>query len=127
MTELPLRKFGFTFGVVFAILALWSRASPLASAVFSALCLATLVATLARPSLLAVPAGLWMKLGELMHRIVSPIVLGAMYLVLIVPFGLLRRWLGGDPLKRRYDPALASYWTPCEARSRKLDDFRQQF
>jgi hypothetical protein len=62
-----------------------------------------------------------------MHRVVSPVVLGAMYLLLIVPCGLLRRWLGGDPLKRRYDAALASYWTQCQARSRNLDDFRRQF
>jgi hypothetical protein len=127
MTELPLRKFGLTFGAVFAILAVWLRASPLPLAVFSVMSLGTLAATFAKPSLLAVPARLWMKLGELMHRIVSPIVLGVMYLVLIVPFGLLRRWLGGDPLKRRYEAALASYWTQCEARSHKLDDFRQQF
>ena len=127
MTELPLRKFGLTFGAVFAILAVWLRASPLPLAIFSALSLGTLAATFARPSLLAAPARLWMRLGELMHRVVSPVVLGIMYLGLFVPFGLLRRWFGGDPLKRRYDAALASYWTQCPARSRKLDDFRQQF
>ncbi len=127
MTELPLRKFGLTFGVVFAILAVWLRASPLALASFSALSLATLAVTFARPTLLAVPARLWMGLGELLHRVVSPVVLGIMYLGLIVPFGLLRRWLGGDPLKRRYEAELASYWTQCPERSRKLEDFRQQF
>ena len=127
MTELPLRKFGLTFGAVFALLALWLRASPLSWAILSTLSLATLTVTFARPSLLAAPARLWMALGELMHRVVSPLVLGVMYLALVVPTGLLRRWLGGDPLKRRYEAALESYWTQCPPRPRCLDDFRQQF
>lgn len=127
MTELPLRKFGLTFGAVFAILAVGMRASPLPWAIFSALSLGALAVTFARPFLLAGPARLWMKLGEAMHRVASPIVLGAMYLVIVVPTGLLRRWLGGDPLERRYDATLASYWVQCPPRARKLDDFRQQF
>ena len=127
MTELPLRKFGLTFGAVFAVLAAWFRAAPLPLAAFSVLSLGMLAAAFLRPSLLAVPSRLWMRLGELMHRVVSPVVLGIMYVGLFVPFGLLRRWLGGDPLKRRYDAAVASYWTQCPPRSRKLDDFRQQF
>ena len=127
MTELPLRKFGFTFGAVFAILALWLRANPPAPAILGALSAGTLAITFLRPGLLAVPARMWLRLGELLHRVVSPVILGIMYLVLFVPFGLARRLLGGDPLKRRYDARLASYWTPCAPRARKLDDFRQQF
>jgi hypothetical protein len=127
MSEIPVRKFGLTFGVVFAALALWLRANTVAMAALGALSVHTHVDTFARPALLAGPARLWRRLGELMHRIVSPVVLGLMYLGLFVPFGLARRWLSGDPLKRGYDARAASYWTPCEPRTRTLDDFRQQF
>ncbi len=127
MTKLPLRKFGFLFGAVFAILAAWFRATPLALATFSALAVAMGAAALARPTLLELPARLWMQFGDLLHRVVSPVVLGAMYALLIVPTGLLRRWLGGDPLMRRFEASAKSYWTQCPARSRTLDDFRQQF
>lgn len=127
MTELPLRKFGLMFGAVFALLAAWYRAAPLALAVFSLLALGMVAAALLRPSLLAGPTRLWMRLGNLLHHVVSPVVVGVMYVVLIVPAGLLRRWFGGDPLKRHYDKSLASYWTQCDERSRKLEDFRQQF
>ena len=127
MSELPLRTFGFLFAVVFALLAAWLRARPWALAAFAALSAAMLLAAVARPALLAGPNRLWMKLAEVLHRVVSPVVLGVLYVLLIVPTGLLRRWFGGDLLKRRYDPAAASYWTPCEPRSRKLDDFRQPF
>lgn len=127
MGELPLRKFGFMFVVVFAILAAWLRARPWALVVFPMLSALTLVATLVRPAILAAPARWWMKLAEILHRIVSPVVLGIMYLGLFVPFGFARRLLGGDPLKRGYDAAAASYWMKCEPRARTLDDFRQQF
>lgn len=127
MSELPLRKFGLMFGVVFALLAAWLRATAWALALFSLLSIAMLAAGLLRPALLAGATRLWLKLGEVLHRIVSPVVLGAMYALLLVPTGLLRRWLGGDPLNRRYDASAASYWTPCAPRSRSLDDFRQQF
>ena len=127
MTELPLRKFGFTFAAIFAFLAAWYYRTPLTSAIFAALAVGMLAAALVRPSLLAVPTRLWFALGDVLHRVTSPIVLGLMYVVVITPSGLLRRWLGGDPLKRRFDPTLASYWTSCAPRSRKLDDFRHQF
>lgn len=125
--ELPLRKFGLMFVAVFAIVAVWLRAHSWALVAFPALAVATLVITFARPSLLAGPTRLWMKLAEVLHRIVSPIVLGVMYLVLFVPFGFARRLFGGDPLERRYDAELRSYWKKCEPRTRTLDDFRQQF
>ena len=127
MNELQSRSFGLMFGVVFALLAAWQRATPWALAAFAALSAASVTLALARPSLLAGPTRLWMKLAEVLHRVVSPIVLGALYALIVVPTGLLRRAFGGDPLKRSYDPAAASYWTPCEPRSRTLEDFRRQF
>ena len=127
MNELPVRSFGLMFGVVFALLAAWLRAVPWALAAFGLLSAASLAAALFRPSLLAGPARMGLKLGEVLHRVVSPVVLGVLYGLLVVPTGLLRRWLGGDPLKRAYDPAAPTYWTPCEPRSRSLDDFREQF
>jgi len=127
MNGLPLRKFGFTFAVVFALLAFSQRTRPWAALVLALACAALIALAIARPSVLSTPARLWLKLGEAMHRVVSPVVLGILYALLVVPVGLLRRWLGGDPLKRRYDPSAPTYWTPVEAKARTLDDFRQQF
>ena len=127
MGELPLRKFGFMFAVVFAIVTASLRARPWALVVFPALSAITLAVTLVRPAVLARPTRLWMKLADVLHEIVSPVVLGMMYACIFVPFGLLRRLFGGDPLERRYDARRESYWTNCAPRARTLDDFRQQF
>jgi len=105
------RSFGFLFVVVFALIAgvAWWRASSLAlwSAVLSVL---TLVVTLVRPSALRPLNRIWMKLAELLHRFVSPIVLGIIYFVLLTPIAWIFRLRGRDVLRRRADPAVSSYW-----------------
>jgi hypothetical protein len=51
-----------------------------------------------------------MRLGMLLHRIVSPIALGIMFFLVITPMGLLMRALGKDPLRLRLRPDEGSYW-----------------
>ena len=50
--------------------------------------------------------------------IMSHVILGIVYYLLITPIGLLMRLLGRDPLQRRFDPKRTSYWEPkTESRS----------
>lgn len=64
------------------------------------------------------PAGLaplyhaWMRLGMLLHKIVSPLVLGLLFVLLFVPTALLLRLFRYDPLASRLDPDAASYRVP---------------
>ena len=53
---------------------------------------------------------LWTKLGVLLAKLVSPVALGLIYVLGIVPTGLIIRLLGKDPLRLRFDPATADYW-----------------
>ncbi|TXF13363.1 hypothetical protein [Pelomicrobium methylotrophicum] len=85
------RAFGALFVFVFAALALWRWLAAgwgLWPKVWAALSVAVLVVTVVRPALLTPFNRAWMRLGDLLHRIVSPVVLGVMYAVLIVPVGL---------------------------------------
>jgi len=52
----------------------------------------------------------WTKLGLLLYRVVSPIVLGLLFYVTLTPIALVMRLLGKDPLRLRRDPDAASYW-----------------
>ena len=52
----------------------------------------------------------WTKLGVLLYRIVSPVVLGLLFYLTVTPIALLLRLLGKDPLRLRRDPDGASYW-----------------
>jgi hypothetical protein len=42
--------------------------------------------------------------------VVSYLVLGILFFLVLTPFGLVFRLLGRDPLERRFDKASRSYW-----------------
>ncbi len=42
----------------------------------------------------------WMRLGLLLNRIVSPIVLGFVFFLVVTPLGLIMRIAGRDPMRR---------------------------
>ena len=51
----------------------------------------------------------WMKFGLLASRVMTPLVLGIVYFVIISPMAIIMRLLGKDPLQRSLDPEQKSY------------------
>ncbi len=105
------RSFGIVFAVVFGLVGLW----PLTGGGWPrwwALAVAALflVVALARPKLLKWPNRLWFLFGQLLHRIVNPIVMGLMFFTTVLPIGLILRAVGKDLLHLRFDPDAESYW-----------------
>jgi hypothetical protein len=109
------RAFGIVFAVVFLIIGILPLVFGGALRTWS-LAIGALFMAIAflRPSLLAPLNRLWTRLGLLLHRIVSPVVLGVMFFGVITPIGLARRALGKDSLRLRYDPAASTYWVARE-------------
>ncbi len=62
------------------------------------------------PSILAYPNLLWTKLGILLGRIVTPIVMFLVYAVTVVPIGLMMRVSGKNLLTLKADQTSESYW-----------------
>lgn len=58
----------------------------------------------------------WFKLALALNRIVSPVVMGVLFLVAIVPFGLAMQ-LKRDPLRKRPAQGSTTHWIACEAAS----------
>jgi Saxitoxin biosynthesis operon protein SxtJ len=56
----------------------------------------------------------WTKLGLLLFKVVNPVVLALIYLVTIVPIGLIMRACGHDPLRLKRDPSASTYWVKRE-------------
>jgi hypothetical protein len=63
-----------------------------------------------RPGILAPLNRLWTKLGVLLFRVISPIVLGAIFLLCIAPIGWMMRLAGKDILRLRLEPETRTYW-----------------
>ncbi len=51
----------------------------------------------------------WMKLGLLLGRITTPIILGVVFYLLIWPMGFAMRLFGRDPMARRLDDVVKTY------------------
>ena len=60
---------------------------------------------------------LWVKLGVLLGKLISPIVLGWPVLRHPYPVGAVMRLTGKDPLRLKLDPDADSYWIRRERRS----------
>ena len=105
------RSFGTLFVVVFALIGAygWWRDSATPPWAF-ALSAVTLLLTLAKPDWLAPANRAWMKLAEILHRIVSPIALGIMFFGVLTPMALVMRLIGRDAMKRRFEPSARTYW-----------------
>ena len=92
-----------------------------------AIAIAFAVAGLLFPSLLAPLARLWARIGAFLHRVVSPIVLGVMFFLVVTPIGLLMRGFGKDPLRLKFDRTAESYWIPREPPGPAPDSLKNQF
>ena len=124
------RSFGALFAVVFALLAVWqgvtSRFGPWT--VFWSICSAlVLVVTVFAPNALTPFNRAWMRLALFLNRIVSPVVLGVMYAVLIVPVGLVMRLIGRDALQLKKDLDAESYWRERAQCRVPPESFKNQF
>ncbi|MGD2075889.1 MAG: SxtJ family membrane protein [Gammaproteobacteria bacterium] len=65
-------------------------------------------ALLAPGSLRPVYAG-WMKFGQVMNWINTRVILGILFYGVFLPFGLVMRLFGRDPMHRRRDTAASTY------------------
>ncbi len=78
------------------------------------------------PQLLTPLNRLWYALGIILGKVINPIVLGAMFFVLITPIALLTRLFGRDELKIKKSFA-HSYWVDRLPPGPQSDSFKNQF
>lgn len=128
-TPLPSnRSFGFLFTAVFALVGGWMAWRQVAAYPWwlgaSGL---TLLVTLAWPAWLAPFNRAWMKLADVLGRIVSPIVLGVLFYLVVTPFGFIKRLTGWDPMRRRFDATSSSYWIDRSPPGPPPDSLKNQF
>jgi hypothetical protein len=89
--------------------------------------IALVVFAIAIPGRLILMTRVWLRLGVILHYVVGPIVLGALWLGIFAPVGFVRRTFGKDPMHLEYDRTAVSYWHTREQRRYSLEDFRRQF
>jgi hypothetical protein len=122
------RSFGLTFAAVFLVVAvwpLWSGGGARAWALAAALGCAGLA--LLRPAALRPLNRAWARLGLLLHRMVSPVVMAFLFYGVVTPTALLMRLFGKNPLRLGFERESRSYWIAREPPGPEPETMRHQF
>ena len=106
------RSFGFLFFIVFFIIAFWSFRGNIEQIIIWSISLSIifLILGLINSKLLTPLNKSWHYLGIILGIIVSPIVMGLIYFLVVSPIGFIMRLIGKDLLKLKYDKSIKSYW-----------------
>ena len=105
------RSFGLVFFVVFLIVALWPLKNEEDIRLWSlVLSIIFFILGVLNSKLLTPLNKLWLKLGMFLGSIVSPIVMGIVYFIVVTPIGIFMRLLGKDLLNTRKVNNASTYW-----------------
>jgi hypothetical protein len=114
-----LRYFGWTVGSILVLIGfwplIWRNTDPYWWGFVAAGCL-MVPGTIFPRSLFWAYKG-WMTAGHVLGWINTRIILGAVFVGVITPIGMVRRWLGKDPMGCKLRPDLESYRIPRLPRS----------
>ena len=119
------RNFGLVFFVVFLIVALWPLKYDEEIRLWSlVLSIIFFILGVLNSKLLTPLNKLWFKFGILLGSIVSPIVMGIVYFLVVTPIGVFMRFLGKDLLKTSKVKNTNTYWIQ---RDKQKNTMRKQF
>ena len=118
------RSFGIVFFFVFLIVSLWPLINENPVRVwFSYIAIIFLILGLLNSKFLTPLNRSWLKFGELLGRVISPLVMGLVYFVILTPIGLFMRLIRKDLLGIKFSKK-NSYWIK---RDKNIGTMKRQF
>jgi hypothetical protein len=105
------KGFGLLFFVVFFSIGLWpliTNESP--RIIFLIFSLIFLILGLMNSKILTPLNKLWIKFGELLGKVIAPIVMIIIYFAVLTPLSFIVRAFGKDLLKVKFSNKVSSYW-----------------
>ena len=114
------KSFGIVFFIVFLLIALYPLSYSGEIRVWSAvISLIFLILGLLNSKFLAPLNKVWFKFGLFLGKIISPIVIGIIFFLVVTPTGLIMRILGKDLLNLKYNKN-KSYWIEKDGPKSKM-------
>ena len=118
------KSFGILFFIVFFLIAIWPIIDSGSVRIWSImLSLIFLILGILNSKILSPLKSAWIKLGEVLGKIIAPIVMGFIYFFIITPIGILMRLIGKDLLGIKYSKN-NSYWIK---REKNINTMKRQF
>jgi len=114
------RSFGIVFFIIFFLIALYPLLSDqeirlwalIISAIF-------LILGLLKSKLLTPLNKLWFRFGIFLGKIITPIIMGIIFFIVVTPIGLIMRLIGKDVLNLKYNKK-KSYWIEKDGPKSKM-------
>ena len=119
------RSFGLLFFVVFLVIAFWplTKKNEINLYLIS-IALIFFVLGILNSKILSPLNKAWIKLGEILGRIVAPVVMAIVYFIILTPISLLVRLFGKDLIGMKFSNDIKSYWVK---RKKSLGSMDKQF
>ena len=119
------RSFGILFFLVFLGFGLWPLTKEMSPNIYLIIIsVVFLVLGLLNSKLLSPLNEIWIKFGEILGRIIAPLIMALVYFLILTPISLLVRVFGKDLLGLKYLKEQNSYWIK---RKKEIGTMDKQF
>ena len=119
------RSFGILFFLVFLGFGLWPLTNEMSPNIYLIIIsVIFLFLGLLNSKLLSPLNNLWIKFGEILGKIIAPIVMAVVYFLILTPISLLVRLFGKDLIEMKFNNNVKSYWIK---RKKDLGSMDKQF
>ena len=118
------KSFGYLFFGLFLILSLWPVLNDNSiNFLFLSISAVFFILTILKAKILDFLNNYWIKLGELLGKVIAPIIMFLVFFVIVTPLSLLTKLLKKDLLNIRFNNS-KTYWTN---KVKKIDSMDKQF
>ena len=115
------RSFGILLFLFFMVISLWPLLSNNELRIWSlVIAIIFLVLVIFNPKLLSPLTKLWIKLGEIIGKFISPIIIGLIFLIILTPIGLLMKMFKKDLLNLKFSKN-NTYWVKRKTKLNSMD------
>ena len=119
------KSFGILFFLVFLGLGLWPLTNDNNPNIYLIIIsIIFLILGLLNSKLLSPLNSFWIKFGELLGKIIAPVVMAIIYFLILTPISLMVRLFGKDLLGLKFSKQLKTYWIK---RKKDLGSMDKQF
>ena len=118
------KSFGYLFFGLFLILSLWPVLNDNSvNFLFLSISAVFLILTILKAKILDFLNNYWIKLGELLGKVIAPIIMFLVFFVIVTPLSLLTKLFKKDLLNIRFNDS-KTYWAN---KVKKIDSMDKQF
>ena len=116
------KSFGILFFLVFFVFGLWPLTKEMSPNIYLiTISIIFLTLGLLNSKLLSPINEIWIKFGEILGKIIAPLIMALVYFLILTPISLLLRAFGKDLLGLKYLKQQNSYWIKREKEIGTMD------